>query len=107
MLPIWSFSYPDTLFPAVHYNIPCLCNASWDQKETESDQDDEVIQTLSSVFISFRFSEEKSYVLEKTNNYFFNSGIEMIPAGLSISSASDCLLQNRSAQMWKKHDDIL
>lgn len=43
----WSFSYPDILFPAAHYNTPCLCNASWDQKETESDQDDEVIQTLS------------------------------------------------------------
>lgn len=41
--PTQSFSYPDTVFPAVHYNIPCLCNASWDQKETESDQDDEVI----------------------------------------------------------------
>lgn len=46
VLPTQSFSYPDILFPAVHYNIPCLCNASWNQKETESDQDDEVIWTL-------------------------------------------------------------
>ena len=37
-------------FSAVHYNIPCLCNASWNQKETESDQDDEVIWILLLLF---------------------------------------------------------
>ncbi|KAF5927873.1 hypothetical protein HPG69_009239 [Diceros bicornis minor] len=71
---IKSFSYPDILFPAVHYNIPCLCNASLDQKETESDQDEEAEKTdRRQSFASLALRKRYSYLTEPGMSEFSNT----------------------------------
>lgn len=46
VLPLSPFHILTFLFPAVHYNTPCLYNAPWEHKEAESDPEEEVKENL-------------------------------------------------------------